>query len=80
MPLRWTADGKSLYVQNGLGPLQIYRIDAATERGRSSARSPPRTPPARATWAASCMTADAGTMVYSHHRVLSDLYLVTALD
>jgi hypothetical protein len=26
------------------------------------------------------MTADAGTIVYSHHRVLSDLYLVTALD
>ncbi len=80
MPLRWTADGKGLYVQHGYRPLQLDRLDAAT-----GARTPVRAvAPSDAAGAANMgmivMTADAGTVVYSHHRVLSDLYLVTALD
>jgi Tol biopolymer transport system component len=79
-PLRWTADGKALYVVRGLRPLQVYRVESATG-ARTLVRE---VAPADAAGAARIgmivMTADAGAMVYSHHRVLSDLYLVTALD
>ena len=79
-PLRWAADGKSLYVLKGWRPLEIYRVDAATG-ARTLVREVAPTDAAGAVNMGSIvMTADAGTMVYSHHRVLSDLYLVTALD
>jgi len=78
-PLRWSADGKSLYVQRGLGPIQIYRIDAAGKRELVREISPKDAAGAGNMGGSVVMTADAGTMVYSHHRILSDLYLVDAL-
>ena len=79
-PLRWTADGKSLYVQRGFAPLQIYRVLAATGARTLVREVTPTDAAGAANMRMIVMTADAGTMVYSHHRVLSDLYLVTALD
>ena len=78
-PLRWSADGKSLYVQRGLGPIQIYRIDAAGKRELIREIAPKDAAGAGNMGGNVVMTADAGTMVYSHHRILSDLYLVDAL-
>jgi Tol biopolymer transport system component len=78
-PVRWTADGKALYVQRGYQPLSIVRIDASG--ARETVREVAPTDAAGAgTMRMMVMTADAATMVYSHHRVLSDLYLVSALD
>ena len=79
-PLRWTADGKSLYVQRGWRPLQIYRVEAKTGARTLVREVAPTDASGAAKMGMIVMTADAGTMVYSHHRVLSDLYLVTALD
>jgi len=79
-PLRWTADGKSLYVQRGWRPLQIYRVLAATGARTLIREVAPTDAAGAANMGAIVMTADAGTMVYSHHRVLSDLFLVSALD
>ena len=78
-PLRWSADGKSLYVQRGLGPIQIYRVDAAGARQLIREIAPKDAAGAGNMGGNVVMTADAGTMVYSHHRILSDLYLVDAL-
>ena len=78
-PLRWAADGKSLYVQRGLGPIQVYRIDAAGARELVREIAPKDAAGAGNMGGMVVMTADAGTMVYSHHRILSDLYLVDAL-
>jgi eukaryotic-like serine/threonine-protein kinase len=79
-PLRWTADGKALYVQKGWRPLQIYRVEAGTGARTLVREVAPIDAAGAANMGSIVMTADAGTMVYSHHRVLSDLYLVTALD
>jgi len=79
-PLRWSADGKALYVQKGSSPLQIHRVDAATGVPTLVRELAPTDPAGAATMRMMVLTPDAATMVYSHHRVLSDLYLVSALD
>ena len=78
MPLRWSADGKALYVQKGWRPLQIFRVDAATGARTLVREVAPTDAAGAANMGTIVMTADASTVVYSHHRVLSDLYLVTA--
>jgi DNA-binding beta-propeller fold protein YncE len=80
MPLRWNADGKTLYVTHGYRPLQIYRVEAATGARTLIREVEPTDAAGAANMGMIVMTADASTVVYSHHRVLSDLYLVTALD
>ena len=79
MPVRFTADGKGLYVQKGVRPLQVYRADPSGERTLVREITP-ADPAGAAAMSGVVMTADASTIVYSHHRVLSDLYLVRALD
>jgi hypothetical protein len=80
MPLRWGIDGKTLYVQRGWRPLQIYRVEAGTGTRTLVREVSPTDAAGAGHMGTIVMTADARTVVYSHHRVLSDLYLVTALD
>jgi Tol biopolymer transport system component len=80
MPLRWSADGKALYVQKGWRPLQIFKVDTATGARTLVREVSPTDAAGAGNMGTIVMTADASTTVYSHHRVLSDLYLVTGLD
>jgi serine/threonine protein kinase/Tol biopolymer transport system component len=80
MPVRWNADGKALYVTHGYRPIQIFRLDAATGARTLVREVEPNDAAGAANMGMIVMTADASAVVYSHHRVLSDLYLVTALD
>jgi Tol biopolymer transport system component len=78
-PLRWSADGKSLFVQRGSMPIQILRTDASGTRTVLREISPRDAAGAGAMGGVIVLSADGSLIVYSHHRVLSDLYLVDAL-
>ena len=80
VPLRWTADGRSLYVlaPGGL-PAKIYIVDVSAGRRTLWKELTPPDPAGVLTIGPIYLTPDGKSYVYSYRRTLEDLYLAEGL-
>jgi eukaryotic-like serine/threonine-protein kinase len=80
-PLRWSADGKSLFVRP-LGrslTARVYSVDVASGRRELWKEFAPRDPTGLTDISADAITPDGKTLVFAYHHILSDLYVVEGL-
>ncbi|MEP6995829.1 MAG: hypothetical protein ABI968_15000, partial [Acidobacteriota bacterium] len=80
LPIRWTSDGRSLYVlRSSQSPSRIDVVDV--ESGRSTPWKEFRPPDPAGVFVISPaqVTADGASYIYSYRRLLDDLILVTGL-
>ncbi|MGH9579987.1 MAG: hypothetical protein ACRD2R_03260, partial [Terriglobales bacterium] len=78
-PLRWAADGRTLFVREGQVPARIYRFDPATGRQQFWKQIQPTDPAGTYRMDNLLITADGKTYAYTYRRVLSDLYMIEGL-
>jgi dipeptidyl aminopeptidase/acylaminoacyl peptidase len=86
-PTQWTADGKSLYVRSANEPrpgeramtTRVHRLDPWTGRRELWKELRPVDPLAGGTIGRIVFSADGKTCVYTHHRFVSELFLVEGL-
>jgi eukaryotic-like serine/threonine-protein kinase len=78
-PIRWSADGKYLFVANGDVPAYVYRVELATaRRNLLFSLAPGDAAGVQSVWPI-CVTPDGKSYVYSYQRTLSDLYVVNGI-
>ena len=78
-PVQWSADGRFVYVhKQGTFPARVTRVKLGTGR-REVWRELAPADPAGVTFVKPILTRDARAYVYTYHRYLSDLYLVSGL-
>ena len=80
VPIRWSADGRYLYVfwRGGL-PATVHRVDVATHERQLVAKLSPWDPSGVRNLISVLATPDHRTFVYSYSRTLSDVYIVDNL-
>jgi Tol biopolymer transport system component len=78
LPIRWSADGKALFVVEHSDPARIVRVDVTTGQHTTVKDLAPADPLAR-TFPFATITPDGSTYVYAYIRQLSELYLVEGL-
>ena len=82
-PLKWSADGRSLFIQPGGAKIhaQVARLDTRTGRREPwlEVTPPDRAGVGMAFWSLVSITPDGRYYAYWYSRNLSDLYLVTGL-
>jgi sugar lactone lactonase YvrE len=78
LPIRWSADGKALFVVEHSDPARIVRVDVTTGQHATVKDLAPADPLAR-TFPFATITPDGSTYVYAYIRQLSELYLVEGL-
>ena len=80
-PLRWSADGRHLFLRaRGAGlPARVMRLDPATGRREDWMALQPIDPAGVVGVGSIVLTPDGGTYVYEYLRSLSDLYLVEGM-
>jgi hypothetical protein len=78
-PLQWSADGKTLFVQRGRMPMQVYSIDLASGRRQLWRELAPEDPAGVPALTRICLTPDAKSYAFGYLRTLSELYLVDGL-
>jgi Tol biopolymer transport system component/predicted Ser/Thr protein kinase len=79
-PIRWTADGRALYVAKlSALPGVINLVDVATGRRTEWKRFEPPDPSGVEQAGPAVIAPDASTYVYSYRRVLGDLFLATGM-
>jgi eukaryotic-like serine/threonine-protein kinase len=80
VPVRWSADGRSLFVyRRGVVPAKAYRVDVATGRAELWKELMPADAAGVTDIVAICPTPDGRSYVYSYNRLLSNLYIVEGL-
>lgn len=80
IPIRWTADGKGLYLQRGPGvPGRIDLLDVASGKRRPWKELAPPDPAGVLTIGPILLSDDGQSYVYSYRRMADDLYLVEGL-
>jgi Tol biopolymer transport system component len=80
VPLRWSPDGRSIYVQRGQDlPPRVDRIDVATGARRSWKELPLPDPAGVMTVGPILLSADGESYVYSYRRAVDDLMLATGV-
>jgi len=80
VPIRWTADGRGLYVQRGTGvPARVDVVDVASGARRAWQELRPPDPAGVLAIGPILISADGQSYVYSYRRQLDDLYLVEGL-
>jgi hypothetical protein len=76
-PIRWSADGKYVYVfRRGQLPCDVFRVDAAIGRRDRVATFKPPEAPGLASINRALITPDGQSWAYSYQRTLSDLFVV----
>jgi len=76
-PIRWAADGKSIFVHYGeTMPLRILRYDLATRRREQIHEITPRDAATGTTLNSITLTPDGKTYAYTYKRALADLSLI----
>ncbi len=80
-PLRWTADGRSLFVGSGrVGiPGRVFRLDLATGRRELWKEFTPGDPTGITGFGPASISADGSTILFGYGQRLSDLYVVEGL-
>ncbi len=80
VPIRWTADGRGLYVQRGPGvPARVDLLDVATGKRRPWKELTPPDPAGVLAIGPILLSADGQAYVYSYRRIIDDLFLVEGL-
>ncbi len=80
IPLRWSADGRALYVQRGSDvPSVVEIVDLGTGRRRLWKELRPPDPAGVASIGPIVIAPDGSSYVYSYRRLLDDLYLAEGL-
>src|SRR5262249_56150654 len=80
IPIRWTADGKSVYVSHlSALPGIIDIVDVATGSRKEWKRFEPPDPSGVEQAGPAVIAPDGSAYVYSYRRVLGDLFLATGL-
>ena len=79
VPLRWSPDGKTLYVRNGYLPARLYRIDTSSNKRELWRELVPSDPAGILSIRTIRLTPDGNSFFYGYTRHLSDLYLVEGL-
>jgi Tol biopolymer transport system component len=80
VPIRWSADGKYLFVAEVEGiPVVIYRIEVSTGRRQFVSKVAPSDLAGLWNIWPVLITPDGKSYVYSDYRILSDLYLASGL-
>jgi dipeptidyl aminopeptidase/acylaminoacyl peptidase/predicted Ser/Thr protein kinase len=81
MPIRWTADGRGLYVQHGTGlPTPIEVLDVESGGRRPWRELTPPDPAGVLAIGPIKMSADGRSYVYSYRRLIDDLVVVDGLQ
>jgi len=76
--IRWTADGRGLYVTRFSSlPVTVYRLDLATRRREPVQSFAPADAAGILNIGPALLAADGKSYVYSYRRILDDLYVVT---
>jgi Tol biopolymer transport system component len=80
-PMRWSRDGKVLYLLHGGDelPVDVFRLDLAKASRERWRKLLPLDPAGVMRLGSELLAADEKSYVYSYARVLSDLYLVDGL-
>ncbi len=78
-PIRWTADGRGLYVRRYELPTRVEIVDVATGRRTPWKTLAPADPAGVAGVSPILLSGDARSYVYSYTRQTNDLYLVEGL-
>ena len=78
-PLQWSDDGRTLFVQRGKVPMQVYSIDLASGARRLWRELAPADPAGVPALSRICLTRDAKSYAFGYARALSELYLVDGL-
>jgi hypothetical protein len=78
-PLRWSADGRYLYLLRAGLPTPLVRLDPRTGARETVREIAPADPAGVNSITSILMTADLSTLVYSYQRTLSDLYVAEGL-
>jgi Tol biopolymer transport system component len=80
VPIRWSADGRSVYVQRGSAvPARIDVVDMATGQRRLWKELTPPDPTGVASIGPVVLSADEKSYVYSYRRMLDDLFVAEGL-
>jgi hypothetical protein len=80
VPIRWTGDGKGLFVQRGSGvPARVDLIDVASGARRPWKELRPPDPAGILAIGPILLSSDGQSYIYSYRRQLDDLYLVEGL-
>jgi Tol biopolymer transport system component len=81
VPVRWSADGRSIYVISGSSmPAQVHLVDVATGDRRPWRTLTPPDPAAILQMGPVLVTGDGRSYVYSYRRQLDDLLVVNGLE
>lgn len=79
-PLRWTADGRSLFVGTERGLLaRVFRLDLATGRHELWKEFTPGDPAGITDLSPAAISADGNTVLVSYGHNLSDVYVAEGL-
>ena len=78
-PIRWNADGRVLYVRNGVRPVGIFAIDVASGKRTLLHELAPSDPVGTSNLQEIRMTPDGASYAFGYIRVLQNLYQVTGL-
>ena len=79
-PLRWTADGRSLFVGSVRDlPARVFRVDLATGRRELWKEFTPGDPTGITGIGADSISADGNTILFGYFHILSDLYVAEGL-
>ena len=79
-PVRWTADGKGLFChQRGAPPCPVFRLDLESGAKEIIRQLNPPDPAGVVEIVSAQLTPDGASYAYSHHRILSDLFIVQGL-
>jgi eukaryotic-like serine/threonine-protein kinase len=77
--IRWTADGRFLYIRGGDFPAKVWKLELATGRRELLREIAPSDLAGVTSIVSVLMTPDAKTLVYAYRQNLSDLYVVSGL-
>jgi hypothetical protein len=78
-PIRWSGDGKYLFIANNEIPASVYRLEILTSRRRLVYKLVPKDAAGLWNIGPVLTTPDGKSYVYSEYRILSDLYLANGL-
>ncbi|HKA36543.1 MAG TPA: protein kinase [Thermoanaerobaculia bacterium] len=80
-PVRWTSDGRWLYVRDRTRtPMHIVRVEAATGRRETWKELSPSDPSGFLGVVALRVAPEAGAYAYTYGRILSDLYVASGIQ
>ncbi len=74
--LRWSSDGRTMFIQQSFNPARVYRYDPRTGRRQLWKEIVPSDPAGLTSILVYPLSADGRTYIYNYQRTLSDLYLI----